>query len=151
VFDTFRRASLTARRSRPTPCRQRESWAGRQRASAASSIMFCMSSGGAGSGGKPDKAGAAVVAVQGHFRPWNVRRGERPVLCGDPIGLDRAGSHLRQGGDRIDDGHVNVTCHQILYRRSGSPPPIRHKLKPRARFSLEEDADDMPRTAWIGG
>jgi hypothetical protein len=63
-------------------------------------------------------------------------------LCGDPKGLDRAGTHLRQGDDRIGDRHVNLTCHQVLDGGSGSP--IRHQLKPRARFSLEEEAGDMP-------
>ena len=47
----------TVRRSRPTPCRQPSTEAVRQGAQAASSLMLCMTSGGAGSGGKPDKSG----------------------------------------------------------------------------------------------
>jgi hypothetical protein len=76
---------------------------------------------------------------------WDVRRGEQPGFCGDPIGLDRAGTHLRQGDDRIDDRHVNLTCHQILQGRGAAT--IGHELKARARFSLEENTGDMRSTA----
>jgi len=59
----------TVRRSRPTPCRQPSTAAVRQGAQAASSVMLCMTSGGAGSGGKPDKAGAVLCCSVRTF--WN--------------------------------------------------------------------------------
>jgi hypothetical protein len=68
----------------------------------------------------------------------------RRVFAVTPIGLDRSGTHLRQGGDRTGERKVDLTSYQVLNRRSAAT--IRHERKARARLSLEEQAGDMP---WV--
>jgi hypothetical protein len=58
------------------------------------------------------------------------------AFCGDPIGLDGAGPHLRQGGGWIGESKIDLTGHQVLDSRGGAA--IRHQLKPRTCFFLEE-------------
>src|SRR5580704_15038724 len=77
----------TVRRSRPTPCRQPEHRSHQMRSAAAASFARCIiedsyyrQSGGAGSGGSPDKAGANCKDQKELFGLVRVQVRRTPVV-----------------------------------------------------------------------
>jgi hypothetical protein len=101
-----RRLCDGVRRSRPTPCRQPEHRSHQTRSAAAASFarciienIYCRQSGGAGSGGSPDKAGAnckdrkelsGLVMVQVRRTPVVPVR--RPIVCRFNLGSSLLGA-----------------------------------------------------------
>src|ERR1700686_4841329 len=65
------------------------------------------------------------------------------------IRLDSAGAHQRQEIGRIINHYVDLPRKQVLHRRGCTA--IRHKLIPRSRLFLEEDAGKMRRASYASG
>ena len=91
-----------------------------------------------------------VVARQsGLVDGRHVGRGGQPGVGGDAKDLDIAAAHLRHGGDRIGDHHVDLARHQVLHRRSGAA--IGHELQAAAGDILKYQAADVTDAALAGG
>src|ERR1700738_2188417 len=89
-----------------------------------------------------------------HVEPWqsslvhrrDIGRCRQTCLGHDGIGLDRAGTYMRQGVGCQIDHDVDVSSHQVVDRRAGAA--IRDGAEARAGFLLQGEARDMCQAAW---